>query len=186
VAAATLQPTLWRTCRAIANHRRLQIFGLLLQQPGLTVSAVAACLKQPLSLTSDYLRVLEARGLLTASRVGSHVKYLPGDHAKSHATQGLVTALRRAFLREKQPVETVFRLATAFTHPRRIEVFRLLQSKPLTLAQIVEATGIPARALRRHLWKLESRGFVAYYSRTYTPINRTDSLGQELARLATK
>ena len=50
--AHPLQPTLWRTCRVIANRTRLQILALLLRQPGQTVSAVAAHLGRPLSLTS--------------------------------------------------------------------------------------------------------------------------------------
>jgi|GEM_PF-3168292 len=38
---APLQPTLWRTRRVLANHIRLEIFRLLLRQPGQTVVAVA-------------------------------------------------------------------------------------------------------------------------------------------------
>ena len=64
--SARLRPTLWRTCRVLANPTRLKMFSLLLQQPGQTVSAVAEHLSQPLSLTSEYLRALEARGFLRA------------------------------------------------------------------------------------------------------------------------
>jgi len=186
VTAPALQPTLWRTCRVIANHARLEVFSLLLQEPGLTVSAVAARLKQPLSLTSENLRALEARGLLTARRVGKLVTYSPGDSAANQAVHNMVDALRRAFLREQHPVETIFKMATAFTHPRRIEVFRALQGEARTAAQIQQATAISERAVRRHLWKLESRGFVIYRSGRYAVLNRPDAFGRELVRLAAK
>jgi hypothetical protein len=48
--ATQLHPTLWRTCRAIANRSRLAMFGLLVEQPGQTVSAVGRQLSLPLSL----------------------------------------------------------------------------------------------------------------------------------------
>jgi len=179
-----LQPTLWRTCRVIANRTRLQIFALLLRQPDQTVSAVAARLGQPLSLTSEYLRALEARGLLTARRVGSRVKYRSSPATSSDPAHRLVAALRTAFQRERQPVEALFRLATAFTHPRRIEIFRALQAQPLKFGHIQVATGIPGRALLRHLGKLEARGFVACRKRMYSVASRPDAFGRELARMA--
>ena len=183
--ASPLQPTLWRTCRAIANRTRLQMFGLLLQQPGQTVSAIAKHLGQPLSLTSEYLRVLEGRGLLTARRVGRWVEYRPSPAAAPNATAGLVAALRATFKRESQPVETVFRLATAFTHPRRIEVLRLLHAGPRTSGQLRTTTRISGWALLRHLRKLEARGFVAQRGKFYVAEDRSDDLGRVLARLAT-
>lgn len=171
---------------AIANRTRLQIFDLLLQRPGLTVSIVAASLKHPLSLTSEYLRALEARGLLAVRRVGKRVKYSPADTVKNQNANPLVAALRKTFMREKEPVEAAFTLATAFTHPRRIEIVRSLQLAPRTSAQIQTATGIPARTLSRHLRKLERRGFVVQCLGGFAVANRTDALAQELVRMAMK
>jgi len=123
--------------------------------------------------------MLEARGLLTVSRAGRRVTYQPARSAG-----GLAAALRSAFERESRPVETVFKLATAFTHPRRIEMFRLIQTKPQTSAQIHAATRISGRALQRHLNKLESRGFIAHPLGIHSAVKRTDAFGCELARLA--
>jgi DNA-binding transcriptional ArsR family regulator len=178
------QPTLWRTCRALANHSRLQLFGLLLREPGLSVAAVAVRLKMPISVASEYLRALEARGLLTVKRKGRRVTYRPGVEKGEGAGPRLVTALRLAFCQERQMEETVFKLATAFTHPRRIAVFRALQSHPRTLGQLQMATGIPTRSLVRHLMKLEARGFVMCREGIYAATERPDALGRELARLA--
>src|SRR2546425_418512 len=135
------------------------MFGLLLQRPGQTVSAVAERLGQPLSLTSEYLRALEARGLRRARRVGRRVEYRSSPSPGAEPAAGLVSALRKTFQQETQPVETVFRLATAFTHPRRIESFRALQNGPRTLGHLRAATRLSSWALVRHLRKLEARGF---------------------------
>ncbi len=182
--ATPLQPTLWRTCRVVASRTRLQFFGLLVQEPGQSVSWAATRLSQPLSVASESLRMLEARGLLTVSRTGRRVTYQLARSTGDSST-GLTAALRFVFQRESQPVETVFKLATAFTHPRRIEIFRVIQTKPQTLAQIHAATGIPGRALQRHLSKLESRGFIVCRLGIYSVVKRTDAFGCELARLAT-
>jgi DNA-binding transcriptional ArsR family regulator len=147
---------------------------------------VAASLKQPLSLTSEYLRALEARGLLTVRRVGKRVKYSSADAVKRQSANPLSAALRKTFLREEKPVDTAFKLATAFTHPRRIEIVRLLQIAPRTTAQIQTVTGISARSLSRHLRKLEQRGFIVRCLGGFAVANRTDPFGQELVRLTMK
>lgn len=182
--ARPLKPTLWRTCRALANRTRLQLFKLLLTQPDQTVSAAAGRLEQPLPAISQYLRVLEARGLLAARRAGREVKYRINPSSPGGPTQGLVAALQLVFQRDPEPVETVFTLATAFTHPRRIVIFRALRNEPRTPRQIRSATGISMRALLRHLQKLEVRGFVKCQQGRYGVTTRRDALGRELARLA--
>jgi len=145
---------------------------------------VADRLKLPLSEASESLRALEARGLLTARREGRYVKYEPPPADSGASTQGLVAALRSSLRRGTKPQETLLKLATAFTHPRRIEIFRILKSGPRTSGQIKAVTGISGRALLRHLRKLESRGFVEYRLDRYGVVQRSDVFGRELARRA--
>jgi DNA-binding transcriptional ArsR family regulator len=180
---AALQPTLWRTCRVLANHKRLEIIGLLADQSPQTVSSVALRLKLALPVTSQYLRALEARGLLTSQRAGRRVSYrLSG--AASDQGQTLVTALKSELRRGSPAMENVFKLATAFTHPRRIEIFRSLQITPLTLSQVHTVTRISVPALLRHIAKLEARGFVTCRLGTYTTTEPSGVFGGALARLA--
>jgi len=160
------------------------MFGLLVRKPGQTVSSVAQRLRQPLPVTSQYLRALEARGLLKAQRIGRRVKYRPNSTTSPGNAAALVEALRKTYQREIRPVETIFRLATAFTHPRRLEIFRALQAGPRTMQQIQAVTHISAWAMGRHLRKLESRGFVNSRDGIYAMAHRPDSLGRQLARLA--
>ncbi len=177
--AAPLRPTLWRTCRVLANRTRLEMFRLLLRQPGQTVTAVARQLHQPLSLTSEYLRALEARGLLTVRRVGRRVAYRP------NLTSRLAATLRATLRQESQPLNTIFRLTTAFTHPRRVEIYQALQREPRTAEHLRASIRISSWALRRHLKKLEARGFVTQRNGMFAVIQRQDGLGRALARLAT-
>jgi hypothetical protein len=52
-----LQPTLWRTCRVLANRNRLQLLELLIEEPSQTVSLLAKRLRLSAKL--------EARGFVT-------------------------------------------------------------------------------------------------------------------------
>ncbi len=154
------QPTLWRTCRVLANRKRLQTLAHLIQQPNQTVSAVAERMSLSMPAASQYLRALEARGLLTCRRVGRRVEYRPSAGTSEGAAEEIVKALRLVFRRRAQPIEAIFKLATGFTHPRRVDVFCALTNGADSFAKLQAATRIPARALSRHLAKLEARGFV--------------------------
>src|SRR3954467_14189227 len=120
--APASQPTLWRTCRVLANRKRLQILALLIRQPNQTVSAVAERMSLSMPAASQYLRALEARGLLTCRRVGRYVEYRPSTVTSEGAAEEIIEALRLVFRRRPQPIEAIFKLATGFTHPRRVEV----------------------------------------------------------------
>jgi DNA-binding transcriptional ArsR family regulator len=160
------------------------MFSFLMQQPNQTVSAVARGLKVPLPVASQYLRALEARGFLTPRRVGGRVYYSPSSLEVTRPAAPLVEALRVAFQRETDPIDHVFRLATAFTHPRRIAIFRALSDGDRTVAQVQATTGMSRFALIRHLAKLEARGFVISREGTFTVVSRRDAFGRALARLA--
>jgi len=185
-----LRPTLWRTCRVLANRTRLDMLRLLFRKPGLTVSGVAQLLELSMPLTSLYLRALEARGLLSAHRKGRWVHYrLPSVETHGPAA-ALVAALRQEFQHGRCSTEAIFKLGTAFTHPRRIEIFRALQPQPLSFIQLQAATRLGGRALQRHLRKLHQRGFVrrqrkGFYAAVTLGGNEA-ALGRALAILATE
>jgi DNA-binding transcriptional ArsR family regulator len=164
----------------VANRTRLNIFGLLVREGAQTVSAVAERLNLTLPVASQSLRALEARGFLISRRIGRRVEY-----RLSHAPANLLVAsMRGEFRRDSHAVETIFRLATAFTHPRRVEVFRALAGAGRTLEQLQASTRIPRRALRRHLAKLELRGFILRQKGACHLVERMDGLGRAIASLA--
>ena len=183
VRSSSSQPTLWRTCRVLANRKRLQTLALLIRQPGQTVSAVATHMRLSMPAASQYLRALEARGLLTCRRVGRRVKYRPSPGTGEGAAEEIIKALRLVF-RKTEPVEAIFKLATGFTHPRRVEVFRALTNGEDSFAKLQTATNTPARALSRHLAKLKARGFVKDERGIYVATIHRHPFGRVLARSA--
>jgi DNA-binding transcriptional ArsR family regulator len=178
------QPTLWRTCRVLANRQRLQILTVLIRQPGQTVSSVARQMRLSLPAASQYLRALEARGLLSSRRVGLRVEYRPVATTNEGGGAAIATALRMLVGRRRQSHDILFKLATAFTHPRRIEVYRAVRNGADSFVRMQAATHISARALARHLAKLEARGFVKKEGDVYVVTNHAHPLGRVLARLA--
>lgn len=181
-----LAPTLWRTCRALANRRRLRLVPLFMSHDELTVSAVARLAVIPMSSASEYLRTLNARGLLEARRVGPDVRYrLQADPTVSHA-DALVEALRTTFRTSREPVRKAFAALTGFTHPRRIAVVQALGRETLPLKDIRRRTGICAQALLRHLVKLERRGYVVKTHELYRCAAPRSPLGKALLALALK
>ena len=177
-----LRPTLWRTCRVLANRKRLKIFGFLLIGDGQTVSSVARHARISLSAASKYLRLLESRGLLVANRIGARVKYrAPGNRTTPNGS--LVSVLRAIFDRSPKPEPAIFRLVTAFTHPRRVDILRALRGGPLTIDQLQAVTPMSPRALQRHLSKLEKRGFVRRRQGLYSIVPPAGLLRRELNRL---
>ena len=134
-----------------------------------------------LPAASHYLRLLESRGLLEATRVSRWVKYRIGP---GKANKELVQVLRTVLDRKAMPLTTVFRIITAFTHPRRIDICRALRAGPLTINQLQRTTGISIRALRRHISKLEKRRFIMCRRGVYSMAQLANPLQRELVRLA--
>ncbi|MBI2442055.1 MAG: ArsR family transcriptional regulator [Lentisphaerae bacterium] len=181
-----LQPTLWRTCRVLANKTRLQILQAVLRKPGLSVSEVARQLHLRVSLASKYLRELNARGLLRATRKSAEVCYWPEADRSLPQASVLLRALVATWHTQRSPIDFIFRVATAFTHHRRIAIIRELARQPAQSNEIRRHTGISRIALKRHLDKLLHRGFVRL-SRTdgvYSVASSHAPLKAALLRLA--
>jgi DNA-binding transcriptional ArsR family regulator len=140
-----------------------------------------------LSITqaSLYLRALEARGLLSVRRRSRWVYYEAPPAASGGAAGILVEALRISFQDNKDSTETIFNLATAFTHPRRIEIFRALQ-QPQNFQDLQKQTRVPTRALERHLRKLEKRDFVMRKADAYLGMSQKEEsvVQRALAQMA--
>lgn len=118
-------------------------------------------------VASQYLRFLNARSLLLAERQGRWVRYRPAANRSVGGYDALLAALKGALSAHGDPVETVFRLVTAFTHPRRLRLIRALTAGPASVSALMRVTHISRQALTRHLAKLQSRGFVIHLKGAY-------------------
>ena len=182
----TLAPTLWRTCRVLANRPRLRILHNLIWSPDQTVSQLAAALGLSVSMASQYLRALNARSLLTTGRAGKNVYYKPASGTSVGGSGSLLTAIERTFATEKHPIGIIFRQATAFTHPRRVTIVKVLRGNRLSKPELQSRTAISRRALTRHLQKLADRGFVENDGSKWHCTRPDSRLGKTLLDLACK
>ena len=155
-----LQPTLWRTCRVLANRTRLRILREVIRSSSLSVTDVADKLEMSDSTASEYLRMLNARGLLAAKRKGAWVYYTAKFDPSVSGAKELLAALKIDLQPSEKSIESVFRLITGFTHPRRIQIVRTLSNEAMHLYDLQAKTGIYLDSLKRHLFKLEDRGYI--------------------------
>ncbi|MEI6211522.1 MAG: hypothetical protein WCR06_07835 [bacterium] len=156
---APLAPTIWRTCRVLACARRLKVFKVVVEKGPVCVKDVARICRMPENTTTQYLRALQARGLLAANRKSRWVYYVPqADPSVQHA-EVLLAVMRKALGRNEPNAEMLAAL-TAYTHPRRIAMVRQLASKPGTVPDVGYALGISYPASYRHMEKLVRRGVV--------------------------
>jgi DNA-binding transcriptional ArsR family regulator len=162
-----LSPTLWRTCRALANRKRLRLLRHVMSVPDISVSVAAQTLGMPLPVTSQYLRILNARGLLQAKRQRRQVLYKAAHDPSLPEVRVLLEALRRAFRARANPLEKAFQALTAFTHPRRIILVQAVAAGADSLRTIRAKTGISSNAALRHLRKLRQRGYVSQKADRY-------------------
>jgi len=162
-----LRPTLWRTCRVLANKTRLRILHELCRQPEQRVSDIGQRLGLSSSLASQSLRALNARGLLVAHRTGRLVYYSPCANRSIPNNDRLLKVIRKTFADDKKPHEHIFKYSTAFTHPRRILIIKILSERSMRPEEIAFKTKIPFCALARHLRKLVARDFIKHDVRGY-------------------
>lgn len=158
---ASYHPTIWRTCRVLANPRRIACLKAVLKSPGACVGELAALARVGETYASLALRSLQARGLIAARRESRWVRYFPEPDPLVPAAAAVLNGLRDALLCAQWPTKDVVRLLTAFTHPRRLTLLSDLQTEgPTTFDALAQACRISPPALYRHLKKLERRQLV--------------------------
>jgi DNA-binding transcriptional ArsR family regulator len=157
----TLKPTLWRTCRVLANDKRLACLRHVLEHPDAPVEQLARLARLTPALASLYLRQLQARGLIHACRDGRWVRYRGlADVSVAHAAP-LLAALQCTPLRTDRERRRARYTLTGFTHVRRLRIlaFVSLAGQSSTSAITIN-TRISRHAAERHLAKLKRHGLL--------------------------
>ena len=154
-------PTIWRTCRVLANERRLRCLEVVLRQPGQSVSEIAKQSAVPDDHASLCLRALQARGLISARRQSRWVHYFSSPDPLVPAAAHILAVVSRAILTEKWTTDRIIHNLTAYTHPRRLIVLHcLLMRGSLATPVLARETHISRQALARHLNKLSERKMI--------------------------
>ncbi len=181
-----LTPTLWKTCRTLANKNRLNCLREVFKKPGLNVTQLARCLEVPDNHASLILRALQSRGLIRPVRHSRWVYYHPIPDPLVRSSGPIMFAMRKVLLREDKPESAIIHVLTAFTHSRRLAILAYLKlHKEQSVDVLSYSLSISRQALYRHLRKLEVRGFVRQTAGLYSLIARNDALGRTLLRLLT-
>ena len=155
-----LAPTIWRTCRVLACPRRLAVLRVVIEKGPICVKDVAQRCRMPENTATQYLRALQARGMLAANRQSRWVYYVPhADPSVQHADV-LLVAMQKAFAHD-EPRDVMVAGLTAYTHPRRLAMLRRLAAGAAPVQALAQDTGISVPACYRHLEKLQSRAVVS-------------------------
>jgi DNA-binding transcriptional ArsR family regulator len=157
----TYHPTIWRTCRVLANPNRLHCLKAVLTTPGAAVGEIAALCGLPHNQACLSLRALQARGLIRPVRESRWVRYHPQADPLVPSAAPILCGISEALLAGKMPDDRVIRCLTAFTHPRRLTILALLHlHRGLPFTRLSRESDVSPAALARHLDKLRRRGLV--------------------------
>ena len=154
-----LRPTLWRTCRVLSDENRLRLLWRLMPGGEMSMTRLAESVGLSASSASKHLRALNSRGLIKAERRGLYLFYSAEANAGVDHAAELLEALRTCYSNAVSHSQ-IIRLATAFTHPRRIAIARALNGEGMPEAVLSVKTHISPESLFRHIKKLEKRGFI--------------------------
>lgn len=177
-------PTLWRTCRVLANERRIACLKAVLVKPGGVVGEIAADAHMGEDKASLGLRALQARGLILARRESRWVRYFPEPDPLVPAAASILAGIRHALLCDKLPSHRVLHCVTAFTHPRRVAIIKCLQRQgPVSFDQLAKASRMSPTALYRHLNKLERRQLVREVEKRWTLCHEHEHLADTFLTL---
>lgn len=162
---ASLRPTIWRTARALANDKRLNLLRLVAKSEGkVDVTRLAKEAKLPKPIASNYLRALNARGLISVIRVKAFVYYGTESDRSLPTAIAIQKAFARLFAQPSLPKNWTRRLIPLFkgyAHPRREKIVKILhESQPTSSEDLSQVSGIPKPSLLRHLYTLTSGGIV--------------------------
>jgi DNA-binding transcriptional ArsR family regulator len=179
-----LNPTLWRTCRTLANRMRLRVLAEVLKTECISVTEAAHRCGVSVADASQRLRQLQSRGLLTADRQGRWVFYRAQPNPCVRHADALLRAMRQALQTDAGIADDAMRALTAFTHPRRIALAGALAAGHGHTSDLRAACGLSLPALRRHMRKLRRRGLVVHNAGRYHLIGPPTPLAKVLLACA--
>ena len=186
-----LRPTVWRTARALDNENRLRFLrAIFVSKEAKGVTRLAEDIGVSVSTASQYLRALNARGLVDVKRESSYVYYGSGKNRSLPEAQLLQDAFRRLFERKNLPSDWPARISPvlkAYANERRISIIRTIADNgSLTFASLSRLADMPETSLLRHLSLLLDGGVVAQDERRQYVIRPPqNSLQQALLKIAT-
>lgn len=179
----SLHPSLWRSCRVLANEKRLRLLWELFRNGESNVSRLGAAVGLTEPVASSYLRAINSRGIILSKRKSNYVFYRAEANPEVDGASELLQGLKDAYT-DYMSIEHAMKLLTAFTHERRIVIMKLLTVGEMEESELSIKAGISPQALYRHLRKLEARGYVERNKGRVSSCMPKGALAEPLLKLA--
>lgn len=154
-----MKPELWKTCRILANESRLRILHQLAGCEEMCVKDIALAEQIEEVVAGKHLKQLHEHGFIQLQRKSKWAFYRFEEPISDTFAVYLATPLKRHILQLSRFAEGI-RLCTAFTHPRRIAIVKVLMKQSRPPEELVQLCDISGQALYRHLNKLAGRNFI--------------------------
>ncbi len=155
-----LSPTLWKTCRVVANPVRLRILRILMKEKSLTVMGMVRQTAMRKGTISLYLKELQARGLIHARRKSVNVFYeFKSDPIVPQA--GRVMEIVMGMFQEGRSDEEVIALFSALRTSNAVKMMKYLLKTGgwVDCEEIGRQLRISARTVLKHRRTLCRNGF---------------------------
>lgn len=180
----SLAPSLWRTCRVMASHKRLHCLHTVLRTPGLTVELVAGVTGLSASKASLSLRAIQSRGLISSRRKSRWNLYYSEPEASVKSSKAFLDAVRSAFFTEHLSEAEIVNALKAYTHSRRIDIVRqLAYADFVDFHNFSVKVQISPPALFRHLRYLRIHGVIELEEDSYKLAKPKTDFAHDLLRI---
>ena len=171
------------------NENRLRFLrAIFVSKEAKGVTRLAEDIGVSVPTASQYLRALNARGLVDVKRESSHVYYGSGKNRSLPEAQLLQDAFMRLFERKDLPSDWPARISPvlkAYANERRIAIIRTIaENGSLTFASLSHLADMSETSLLRHLSLLLDGGVIAQDERRQYVIRPPkNSLQQALLKI---
>ena len=176
-------PIAWRVCRALDNPVRLAMLRVVLtSRRPMTVGDICDRVAEKESVTSQYLRLLNAQGFIVATRRGRNVLYERRKDA-DRALARVIDELEAMFARGGHGwMDAVLETLPGFSNARKICILSTLRNHgSLKIDTLAERTCMPVKTCYRIVGELSGRGLVVWSDGAECVILRAPAKGLSLA-----
>ncbi len=160
-----LTPTIWRTIRAAMNAKRLNLLRAVLFSSGreYTVSDLARKFGIDQPIATNYLRQLNARGLLGVTRGKIKVFYNSEQDRSLPDSLKIQRALKSCMVADSAPgwEGKLMTVMKAFSHFNRLAMITRLAEGPATIDDLRHAIGGCVKSIYHHLEFLNAAGLIS-------------------------
>ena len=171
--AGRLNPSFWRTVRSLKNINRLNLLKRVYDSGGkLGVTSVGSSVNVNEPLASNYLRQMNARGIISVKRNSKFVYYGTSPDRSLPRAISLQDAFREYFKHElkKGWQLELWTIMDGFSHYNRLNIIRYLAVMgKCSRAALIQSAGIMEKNFEHHFAKIKRAGIVE--RKSYGPKN---------------